>query len=347
MTPPFDGPLRESDGRPTSESILDRRYTTQFILDEELSIVDWADERWSAAGTPARLPDVGTLDAAQAHAASLVAGTHPLVVVVGPAGTGKTTMLRAAVESLDVEGRRTFGLAPSRPRLPRSSPRRPASRPTPSTSSSPSTTSPGGSPTRSICCQRERRSSSTRPACWPHPSSPTSPALADHLDWRVVLVGDPLQFSAVGRGGMFQHLIEHAPEGAADRAPRARSPLRRRVGGRRQPPTPSRRRLRARRLRATTAASTMPSRPPMPDARSSTAGGNTDKTDSDVVMLAATNESVTAAQPSGPTPPTRCRRGHPPDPPRHARRRRPSAHRRRGPDPPQRPAASSLTWAPP
>lgn len=40
-------------------------------------------------------------------------------------------------------------------------------------------------------------------------------ALADYLDWRVVLVGDPLQFSAVGRGGMFEHLIDHAPDGAA------------------------------------------------------------------------------------------------------------------------------------
>lgn len=39
--------------------------------------------------------------------------------------------------------------------------------------------------------------------------------LADHMDWRVVLVGDPLQFSAVGRGGMFRHLIDHAPDGAA------------------------------------------------------------------------------------------------------------------------------------
>src|SRR3546814_17876836 len=40
-------------------------------------------------------------------------------------------------------------------------------------------------------------------------------ALADHMEWRVVLVGDPLQFSAVGRSGIFQHLIEHAPDGAA------------------------------------------------------------------------------------------------------------------------------------
>jgi len=32
--------------------------------------------------------------------------------------------------------------------------------------------------------------------------------LADQHHWRVVLVGDPRQFSAVGRGGMFAHLVQ-------------------------------------------------------------------------------------------------------------------------------------------
>ena len=32
--------------------------------------------------------------------------------------------------------------------------------------------------------------------------------LADQHQWRVVLVGDPRQFSAVGRGGMFGHLVD-------------------------------------------------------------------------------------------------------------------------------------------
>jgi ATP-dependent exoDNAse (exonuclease V) alpha subunit len=31
--------------------------------------------------------------------------------------------------------------------------------------------------------------------------------LADEKDWRLVLVGDPRQFTAVGRGGMFAHLV--------------------------------------------------------------------------------------------------------------------------------------------
>jgi ATP-dependent exoDNAse (exonuclease V) alpha subunit len=32
--------------------------------------------------------------------------------------------------------------------------------------------------------------------------------LADQHHWRVVLVGDPRQFAAVGRGGMFAHLVD-------------------------------------------------------------------------------------------------------------------------------------------
>jgi ATP-dependent exoDNAse (exonuclease V) alpha subunit len=32
--------------------------------------------------------------------------------------------------------------------------------------------------------------------------------LADQQGWRIVLVGDPRQFSAVGRGGMFAHLVD-------------------------------------------------------------------------------------------------------------------------------------------
>lgn len=47
-TPAGFGPVRRSDGRPTSESALDRRYTTEAILEEERAIADWADDRFSA-----------------------------------------------------------------------------------------------------------------------------------------------------------------------------------------------------------------------------------------------------------------------------------------------------------
>ncbi|HUP86211.1 MAG TPA: MobF family relaxase [Acidimicrobiales bacterium] len=214
LTPIGDGPLRESDGRPTSESILDRRFTTQFILDEEQFISDWADERWSAAGAPARLADVDTLDLAQGHAAALVAGTDPLVVVVGPAGTGKTTMLRAAVESLDAEGRRAFGLAPSAA----------AAEVLGEETGIASDTvdklvveysKPGQPPDPRYFLPAGTTVIVDEAGMLSTPKLAELAGLADYLDWRVVLVGDPLQFSAVGRGGMFQHLIEHAPEGAA------------------------------------------------------------------------------------------------------------------------------------
>ena len=35
--------------------------------------------------------------------------------------------------------------------------------------------------------------------------------LAEHLDWRLVLVGDPRQLQAVGRGGLFAELCRHQP----------------------------------------------------------------------------------------------------------------------------------------
>jgi hypothetical protein len=42
-----------------------------------------------------------------------VAGRHDLVLIVGPAGTGKTTALTPAVEQLRADGRAVFGIAPS------------------------------------------------------------------------------------------------------------------------------------------------------------------------------------------------------------------------------------------
>ena len=35
--------------------------------------------------------------------------------------------------------------------------------------------------------------------------------LADRLDWRLVLVGDPRQLQAVGRGGLFAELCRYQP----------------------------------------------------------------------------------------------------------------------------------------
>ena len=208
------GPLRASDGRSTTESILDRRYTTQAILDEELAIADWADERWSRPGSPTRLANADGLDSAQAHAAALAAGTDPLVAIVGPAGTGKTTMLRAAVDHLTEHRRPVFGVAPSAAA---------AEVLGQETGVDADTidkllveySTPGRLPDARYLLPAGTTVLVDEAGMLATPKLGDLTALADHMDWRVVLVGDPLQFSAVGRGGMFNHLLDHAPDGAA------------------------------------------------------------------------------------------------------------------------------------
>jgi exodeoxyribonuclease V alpha subunit len=50
---------------------------------------------------------------AQHAAAEALAGTQLLVVIVRPAGTGKTTALRPAVAELAAQGRAVFAVAPT------------------------------------------------------------------------------------------------------------------------------------------------------------------------------------------------------------------------------------------
>jgi hypothetical protein len=58
--------------------------------------------------------DISTLDASQVVAACAIAGTDGLVTVTGPAGTGKTTMLRVAFAALGAQRRRVLVVAPTR-----------------------------------------------------------------------------------------------------------------------------------------------------------------------------------------------------------------------------------------
>lgn len=58
--------------------------------------------------------DFSTLDASQGVAACAIAGTGGLVTVIGPAGTGKTTMLRVALAALGAQRRRMLVVAPTR-----------------------------------------------------------------------------------------------------------------------------------------------------------------------------------------------------------------------------------------
>ncbi|MFE1664534.1 AAA family ATPase [Microbacterium sp. P02] len=57
---------------------------------------------------------VAMLDTSQLAAAGAIAGTDGLVAITGPAGTGKTTMLRVAREALHPQKRRMLVVAPTR-----------------------------------------------------------------------------------------------------------------------------------------------------------------------------------------------------------------------------------------
>ncbi len=62
----------------------------------------------------AALPSARGLDVDQLQAAAAIASTDPLVIVEGAAGSGKTTMLRPAIDAATADGRRTRVVAPTK-----------------------------------------------------------------------------------------------------------------------------------------------------------------------------------------------------------------------------------------
>jgi hypothetical protein len=121
LSPPVPARVEvRRDGRPVTEASTHRALTTQAILDEEERLVEWAHERRSlhdpARQPPARrtsIADHRDLSRGQDEACAAVAGLAPLELIVGPAGTGKTTALAPAVDELQAQGRVVFGVAPT------------------------------------------------------------------------------------------------------------------------------------------------------------------------------------------------------------------------------------------
>ena len=179
--------------------------TSDAILAEEETVLAWAIEAQADDPRPSTTIEPEGLDVLQADAAAAVAGTDRLVIVVGPAGAGKTTMLQHAVDDLAGQGRPAFGVAPTAK--------------------------------AAHVLGRETGIASDTVAKllheWHHPDRPpldryrlpagttvivdeagtigTSTVhqlvrLAHAERWRVVLVGDPRQLQAVGRGGLFDEL---------------------------------------------------------------------------------------------------------------------------------------------
>ena len=206
--PAGDSVRLRRDSRPVTESAIDRALTTPEILTQEQRLLAWAERRM--AHDPTEAPQAAhrsevELTGPQAEAAASIAGDADLVLVVGPAGTGKTTALTPAVSHLQAEGRAVFGVAPSAAAadvlstetgvaadtidklLYEHSLKRPPDH-------------RYNLPTRATVIVDEAGMCSTDKLdqlC----------ALADNRGWRIALVGDPMQFSSVGRGGMFEHLI--------------------------------------------------------------------------------------------------------------------------------------------
>ena len=113
LDPPSDSPRRVSDGRSLWIEPTAPRFTSDAVLTQEEHIVAWAIDAQADEPRPSTSLDRSGLDAMQADAAAAVAGHDRLVLVVGPAGAGKTRTLNAAADDLHGHGRDVFGAAPT------------------------------------------------------------------------------------------------------------------------------------------------------------------------------------------------------------------------------------------
>lgn len=218
-----------ADGRPVTEHVTDRRFTTPLVLDQEHDLHTWA-----AANTrpvePAQDPHAAT--------SAAIAGWDPVVLVVGPAGTGKTTATARAVASLHADGPPVVGLAPSG-------------------KAADVLAREAGCPTDTVAGFLTRHRG--RPSPWPAETTvildeagmSATADLARLVElvranrWRLAAVGDPHQRPSVARGGRVRLLVRHP----SDPHPRRTPALHPTMGSRRQPPPACRAPRRRRGLR--------------------------------------------------------------------------------------------------
>ena len=164
-TPSARRPRRASDGRsvwlepiaPHLTSEADpRRGGTRSLA--------WATDAQPDDPAPSTTVDTGGLDVLQADAAAAVAGHDRLVVVVGPAGAGKTTHARSAVDDLHAQRPAGVRCRPDGQGGPCPASVRPGCAATPSPSCSRWERSRPAAAAATTSCRPGRPSSSTRPA---------------------------------------------------------------------------------------------------------------------------------------------------------------------------------------
>ena len=198
---------------PDGVDVPNRRWTTPEILGQETRILERVDQVTQIQYGPN--PTVAEhapqyLDELQLTAAERVASHSEFELVVGLAGAGKTSMLKTAVETLGIEQRGVFGLAPS-------------------STAAQVLADETGMPTDNVAkflWEHTQRNNGPSPEFDMQPgetliideagmvSTPqwdTLTSLAQTNGWRIVAVGDGYQFSAIGRGGIFDHLTSTLP----------------------------------------------------------------------------------------------------------------------------------------
>jgi conjugative relaxase-like TrwC/TraI family protein len=202
-----DSPVRASDGRSLLLAPTEPHLTAPAVVAQEERILAFAADGNREPPSPSHTIERDGLDVLQASAAAAVAGSDRVVLVVGPAGTGKTTALRRAAEDLAREGRPVYGVAPT-------------------AKAAKVLADETGMPADTVAkLLYEWRDCQPRPP-YRLPAGSTVVvdesgmvgtdsldqlvALATTQGWRLALVGDPRQLHAVGRGGMFDELCRTA-----------------------------------------------------------------------------------------------------------------------------------------
>jgi hypothetical protein len=201
LTPERDGPVRR-DGRPVVEHVTDRHLTTRYVLEQEQHLQDWAHSRAWPHDQPITDPATAAIEA--------MAGPAGLVLVVGPAGAGKTTAVATAIDQLTSAARPVIGLAPSG-------------------KAADVLRVEAGCPTATVA-RFLLNQDGPDPERWPGGTTVVLDEagmiattdltrlveLVQARHWRLVAIGDPAQLPAVGRGGVFAHWCDTVTHHALD-----------------------------------------------------------------------------------------------------------------------------------